>query len=309
MCWAGVGRPEDLGGSGGELADLVALVQACGRHVVSVPLLESAAAGLIAAQRGHILAALPATVAVPRAGGTVRITEDGIVTGQVGRVPWGRGAAAIIVVAGRADGRPVLAEVDGAAGGLERSHGVNLAGEPRDTLRFAGVPARRIADLETAAEVRLVPALLRSAMTLGALETAVEHTVQHVSVRHQFGRPLARFQDVESTLARMVEQVTLARVAVLAATDAGLDRPDRAMIAAVITARAATEVAGSAHQLHGAMGVTREHPLHLATRRLWSWRDEWGSEQDWAAAIGAQARALAADPLWDWVTGDLTAVG
>jgi alkylation response protein AidB-like acyl-CoA dehydrogenase len=81
------------------------------------------------------------------------------------------------------------------------------------------------------------------------------------------------------------------------------------MIAAVITARAATEVARSAHQLHGAMGVTREHPLHLATRRLWSWRDEWGSEQDWAAAIGAQARALAADPLWDWVTGDLTAVG
>jgi alkylation response protein AidB-like acyl-CoA dehydrogenase len=123
-------------------------------------------------------------------------------------------------------------------------------------------------------------------------------------VREQFGQPLARFQDVASTLARMVEQVTLARVAVLAATDAGLDRPDRAMIAAVVTARAATDVARSAHQLHGAMGVTREHPLHLATRRLWSWRDEWGSEQEWAVAIAARARTLAADPLWDWVTGE-----
>lgn len=50
--WAGAGRSEDLGGSGGELADVVALVQACGRHVVSVPLLESAAAGLIAARQG-----------------------------------------------------------------------------------------------------------------------------------------------------------------------------------------------------------------------------------------------------------------
>jgi alkylation response protein AidB-like acyl-CoA dehydrogenase len=302
--WAGVGRPEDLGGSGGELADIVALVQACGRHAVSIPLLESAAAGLIAAQHGHALAAAPATVAIPRAGETLRITDEQIVTGQVSRVPWGRAAAAIIVVAARADGRPVIAEIDGAASGVEGSEGINLAGEPRDTLRFAGVPARIIADIGSAEQVRVVPALLRGAMTLGALENVLEETVRHVAVREQFGRPLARFQDVASTLARMAEQVTLARMAVLAATEAGPGSPDRAMIAAVITARAATEVARSAHQLHGAMGVTREHPLHLATRRLWSWRDEWGSEQEWAAAIGAQARDLAPDPLWDWVTGE-----
>lgn len=302
--WAGVGRSEDLGGSGGELADVVALVQACGRHAVSVPLLESAAAGLIAARHGHVLAALPATVAVPRAGATLRITEDGLVTGQVSRVPWGRAAAAIIVVASGADGRPVIAEIAGSADGVEHHPGTNLAGEPRDTLHFAGVPARRIGDVGVAAEVRVVPALLRSAMTLGALENVLELTAQHVAVREQFGRPLARLQDVASTLARMAEQVTLSRVAVLAATEAGPGRPDRAMIAAVVTARAATDVARCAHQLHGAIGVTREHPLQLGTRRLWSWRDEWGSEQEWAVAIGAQARSLAADPLWDWVTGE-----
>jgi alkylation response protein AidB-like acyl-CoA dehydrogenase len=279
-------------------------VQACGRHVVSVPLLESAAAGLIAAQHGHAIKAVPATLVVPRAGQTLRITDDGIVTGYVSRVPWGRAAATIVVVATRADGRPVVAEVDGAADGLERAPGTNLAGEPRDGLRFADVTARRIGDIEAPDDVRVVPALLRSAMTLGALENALEHTVRHVAVREQFGRPLARFQDVASTLAQMVEQVTLARVAVLAATEAGLGRPDRAMIAAVVTARAATDVARSAHQLHGAMGVTREHPLHLATRRLWSWRDEWGSEQQWAVAIAARARPLAPDPLWDWLIGE-----
>ena len=302
--WAGVGRPEDLGGAGGELADLVTLVQACGRHVVSVPLLESAAAGLIAAQHGHTVKAVPATVVVPRAGETVRIIDDAIVTGYVSRVPWGRAAATIIVVATRADGLPLIAEVDGAADGLERTPGTNLAGEPRDGLRFADVTARPIGDIEDPGDVRAVPALLRSAMTLGALENVLEHTAAHVAVREQFGRPLARFQDVASTLAQMVEQVTLARVAVLAATEAGLGRPDRAMIAAVVTARAATDVARSAHQLHGAMGVTREHPLHLATRRLWSWRDEWGSEREWAVAIAAQARPLAGDPLWDWLRGE-----
>jgi alkylation response protein AidB-like acyl-CoA dehydrogenase len=302
--WAGVGRSEDLGGSGGELADLVALVQACGRHAVSVPLLESAAAGLIAARLGYPLAALSATVCVPRAGETLRLSVDETVTGQVSRVPWGRAAAAIIVVAGSADGRRVIAELDGSAAGIKCRQGTNLAGEPRDTLCLSSVPARRIGDVEADEQVRVVPALLRSAMTLGALENVIEHTERHIAVREQFGRPLARFQDVSSTLARMVEQVTLARVAVLAATETGLRRPDRAMIAAVVTARAATEVARCAHQMHGAVGVTREYPLHLGTRRLWSWRDEWGSEQEWAAAIGAQARFLAADPLWDWVTGE-----
>jgi hypothetical protein len=50
------------------------------------------------------------------------------------------------------------------------------------------------------------------------------------------------------------------------------------------------------------MGVTREHPLHLATRRLWSWRDELGGQPYWAALLGRRLLAVGGDTIWDWVT-------
>ena len=51
-------------------------------------------------------------------------------------------------------------------------------------------------------------------------------------------------------------------------------------------------VAGVAHQVHAAMGFTHEHTLHRSTRRLWSWRDEFGTESEWQAWVGAVAAKL-----------------
>ena len=56
-----------------------------------------------------------------------------------------------------------------------------------------------------------------------------------------------------------------------------------------------------AHQVHGAMGFTMEYRLHQFTRRLWSWRDEFGTEADWAAVIGEQVCAAPADDLWGYI--------
>jgi hypothetical protein len=54
---------------------------------------------------------------------------------------------------------------------------------------------------------------------------------------------------------------------------------------------------------HGAIGFTNEHALHFVTRRLWSWRAEFGAESVWAAEIGRRVAARGADALWS----DLTA--
>ena len=56
-----------------------------------------------------------------------------------------------------------------------------------------------------------------------------------------------------------------------------------------------------AHQVHGAMGFTMEYSLHQLTRRLWSWRDQFGSEAEWATMIGAQVCAGDADDLWAYI--------
>ena len=60
--------------------------------------------------------------------------------------------------------------------------------------------------------------------------------------------------------------------------------------------------AAIAHQVHGAMGFTHEHSLHHATRRLWSWREEFGNEAVWAARLGKMVTRHGADGLWPFIT-------
>jgi acyl-CoA dehydrogenase len=62
-----------------------------------------------------------------------------------------------------------------------------------------------------------------------------------------------------------------------------------------------------AHQIHGAIGMTQEYPLHDFTRRLLSWRQEWGAERHWATVAGAELTAGPGAGLWPRITTDLVA--
>ena len=72
--------------------------------------------------------------------------------------------------------------------------------------------------------------------------------------------------------------------------------------AKVVAGEAAGIAAAIGHQVHGAIGYTYEHALHFITRRLWSWRSEFGTEAEWAEEIGRAAMARGAGALWDDVT-------
>jgi hypothetical protein len=56
------------------------------------------------------------------------------------------------------------------------------------------------------------------------------------------------------------------------------------------------------YQVHGAIGFTHEHSLHRVTRRLWSWRDEFGTESHWSRELGKEVSAAGADTLWPMIT-------
>jgi acyl-CoA dehydrogenase len=60
--------------------------------------------------------------------------------------------------------------------------------------------------------------------------------------------------------------------------------------------------ASIAHQVHGAFGFTYEHSLHFLTRRLWSWRAEFGAEAHWSTWLGRDVAARGASELWSYVT-------
>jgi acyl-CoA dehydrogenase len=170
---------------------------------------------------------------------------------------------------------------------------VNLAGEPVGQLTLDGVSvsesALAVVPAATAAAVRDRHAVLRAAAIGGAIERACQLTTQHVAVREQFGRPLITLQAVAHGLAELAAQRDL----VTAAVDAALAAPGPGTAAAAraCAARSAGVATAIAHQLHGAIGITREYPLHLVTRRLWAWRDADGSQRLWEQRLGAQVLA------------------
>jgi acyl-CoA dehydrogenase len=219
-------------------------------------------------------------------------------------VPWARHADLLAVAT---QGHALQIALVPRHKGVVTSHGANMAGEPRDRVDLSACQAGELVwhDLPvdlTASTILARMALLRAALMVGAMEHALDLSVGYTSERQQFGRSLASFQVIQQTLAAMATQVAAARSAVAAAA-IQVDPERIEFMAAVAKARAgdaAAIVAASAHQVHGAMGFTQEYSLGIATKRLWSWRSEDGSESHWYRWLGTRARG--SGDLWSLIT-------
>ncbi|TFV61988.1 UNVERIFIED_ORG: acyl-CoA dehydrogenase [Bacillus sp. AZ43] len=311
----GVGLPEEAGGSGGELADAVAIVRTLASGAAAVPVAEQllvAGPALVAADLELPSPAEPLTIALADAV-SVHPVDNGdgpgrfTLTGTVTDVAWAGVCPRVVVLA------PAPAGIEGAVlalldvSSLAATDASNLAGEPRGSLVLDGVPASgALLPPARAADVRARYALARAVQLGAALETVLAWTVQYAGERQQFGRPLGKFQAIQMELAEMAGEVT----AVTALTDAAVQSLEHgdpgfelAAAAAKVRAGAAVEVvARLAHQVHGAIGFTQEHKLHHLTRRLWSWRDEAGSDLAWSRVLGAGLLADGPDGLWPALT-------
>ena len=128
-------------------------------------------------------------------------------------------------------------------------------------------------------------------------------TLEHTATRVQFGKPLQKNQVVQHELAKLAGELACATAAADLAAEA-LARGDLLGVAAgSLRAReAAGNGAAIATQMHGAIGFTREHRLHLYTTSLWTWRDEFGGQVHWATLLGRAARDAGEAGYWPMVT-------
>ena len=189
------------------------------------------------------------------------------------------------------------------------AEGWSYAREPRDTVGFDDYPVPESAIAHSGRgwsydELFFRGALVRAVSMVGALEKVLELTVNYAQERVQFGRPIGKFQAVQQQIAVLATQVAASSAAAQAAIEASAERLACFEIAAAKTrvGEAAGIAAGIAHQVHGAMGFTHEHALHRSTRRLWAWRDEFGSETEWASWVGAAAARVGGENLWSFLT-------
>lgn len=283
------------GGSDDPWRDACVVLKACGRHVLPAPLAETLMAGAVLAD-----------ARMEPVEGPLAFAEEPVVTRQrvptvLSRLAWAR--AALHVISTSSHEVSVWRAADAAV-----THEENVAREPRDTMDFTGGTPATIGTFSGSLPFA-IGALVRAAQMAGCIEAVLAMTVSYARERQQFGKPIGSFQSIQHQLAIMAGHSAAASRIV----DAAFDRiaetngdpevlMDEAAFAKIRTGEAAGVAASIAHQTHGAIGFTDEHRLHYYTRRLWSWRSEFGSEAHWSAILGRRVAAAGGDGFWPLVT-------
>lgn len=295
--WPGLAVPEEYGGTGQGLIELALVAEEVGRSLGPVPFLPTVLVARAVARGGsprlrkEVLPALAEgtawaswAFAEPRSpwtlagvGATARRADgDTVVLDGVKTTVQDAEGARWLLVTARHDSVPASFLVDRDAPGLtvRRQQALDLTRTVYEVrLDAVRVSLDRRLDDGPAAVQRLLDdaSMLAAADALGVMDHLLEMTVAYMKVRVQFGRPLGSFQAVKHKCAAMAMHVhgTRAATAYAAmAADAGSpDAVPAACAAASYASTAAGEVAGDALQLHGGIGFTWEHDLHLYLRR------------------------------------------
>ena len=290
--------PERAGGFGAPPVEALSLLALAGEHALPLPLAETMLARFLLAKAG---VDAPAGLLSVAPGAEVFVSGARRATGWAWNVPWGRHAACVVIAAQTARGPVIMAAPRSS---LKVEPGVNMAGDPCDTIQFDSAAA--VSTPFGPLEVRAAMAATRALMIAGALRAVTAMTTQYAQDRKQFGRAIGKFQAIQQNLAVLASQSASASAAAEMAAEAvaawGPGLPLAVAAAKVRCGEAAGLGAALAHQIHGAIGFTQEYRLHHYTRRLLAWRDEYGRESEWARLLGRHLIAAGPEGLWPAIT-------
>ncbi|HVB92482.1 MAG TPA: acyl-CoA dehydrogenase [Acidimicrobiales bacterium] len=294
--WLGIHLPEQYGGSGAGLPELVVVLDELGRQVAPGPFLPTVLASAVIArcgsdaQKSRFLPGLAdgSVTGALGLGGSLTL-RDGVLQGD-GGIALGAAAAQLVLLRAGDDvvvvepGTPGLA-VDGSTDvdPTRRSATVTasaVAAGPEGVLSGAAGSARALARLLGAAEA------------VGGMAACTDQAVEYAKQRVQFGRTIGTFQAVKHHCADLLVAAELAVAAVWDAARAGHDDDDQFALTAAMAAQLAfSPYVHSAQmniQVHGGIGFTWEHDAHLYLRRALALNALLGSPSD-AEDVTAQA--------------------
>jgi alkylation response protein AidB-like acyl-CoA dehydrogenase len=303
--WVTRGFPVELGGAGGTLTDLVAVVEEIGRGPFPCPIqngiVQSGGAVLAVADPEQCAHHLPALLSGRRryafclteAEGSYRpgaVATRAVREGRGWRldglksfVPYAGGADRLLVVArtgegARGDDGLSLFVVDATTDGVQRQHQSSIGCDHQCRILLEsvnvgadgllGTPGHAWPSLQRAFDRAVV---VVAAETVGAAAAALDQAVSRAQARTVFGAPLGSFQSMQHRFADRLIELTEARDAVYDAAG-GLDRAEDARLRASAAKVAASEgcrrVTAFAHQVNGGEGIYADRPLHLWYRRV-----------------------------------------
>ncbi len=302
--------PTEAGGHGCETADAVAVLGTVIESGALVPFIEHALlAEWLCGRAGRSVGAGTATVGIAEPGAVVDSSGDRPrISATVRDVVHVADAALLVVLVPSADGAgdALAATVPLAQEGVSVAEGRDLVGASVGTVVLESAAVTACSECPvTPAGLRQRGALVHAAAMAAAAGAIRDRTVRYASERVQFGRPLAEFQAVAQQLAALAAstalmEISARRAVAISSGDPRLAR-NAAAAAKVVASLHSHSVAATGHQIHGAIGFTSEHPLARWSTALWTWRDRYGTEGEWAHEIGSLLIDEDLDP-WDLIT-------
>jgi alkylation response protein AidB-like acyl-CoA dehydrogenase len=311
--WTSLLVPEELGGgsvSGDGVADLALVAELIGRTVAPGPLhpVSTVLAGLVEAPENHedtiesmVAGEVVASWAVyepgkpwspMHAGVTATPTASGFrLDGVKDRVEAGVDSGLLLVVARCEDTvRQFLVSTDTPGVRVEPQRSIDLV-KTYARVYFDGVDVDASAAVGTAEHTPALIArqsqmaqVLQCAEVVGILDTVLAFTIQWGLDRHSFGRPLASYQALKHKYADLKIWFEACRATTNAAVAAVAARSHSAKVAVSVAKSYVGEHAPGmlqdCVQLHGGIGVTWEHDLHLYLRRVTLYRSMFGTPED-----------------------------
>ncbi len=307
--WTGMLVPEQHGGFGGSVLDLVVLSEELGRVLAPVPFHSTAvlAALLLRAagsddQQRRLLPAIARGEQVVAYAATERDYSWGQEGVQLRATPAGPGwtlngvklfvhdaanAGTFLVLARTGDDETglTLFLVPAASAGVSVRRVSGWAGERQYEVEFQNAAADAVgapgSAWQAVQQAYPTACVALSGYKLGAMAEVCEFTTEYARTRHQFGAPIGTFQRVQDHLIDMVNHLDGARWTTYEAAwklDAGKpDAAEAASMAKAVASEGFYQVAFHSHEVHGGIGASLEYPLHLYTRKARTLYDYLGS--------------------------------
>jgi alkylation response protein AidB-like acyl-CoA dehydrogenase len=280
--WLAVEVVEDEGGLGLGMVEVAVLCEQIGRHLVAAPFLSTILA--LRALSQPQARVVPETekwrqtlsdgsaigcVAFAPTSVALRVDPDGEgvrLTGRVGPTLYAPSADVAIILTTDA-----VFAVDLSASG--RPDALSAMDRTRElgSLAFEKTPAWCIGDAAAASSLLDRAATACSAEMLGAADHVLAMTVAYAKDRIQFGKPIGSFQAIKHKLAdALVDVEGMRSTAYYAAWCAAADDRERSLAASMAKSwcsDASRRVMAAGLQVHGGIGFTWEHDMHLYVKR------------------------------------------
>lgn len=292
----GVAIPEELGGAGGSIEDLCAMVEEAAKALVPGPVATTALATVLLSEAGSDTELLGALASGERFAGLALegdLEFDGATSKASGDLPFALGVADGAVLLAPSGGKWLLIDTGGEGVQIEPLQASDFS-RPLARVVLNAAPATVVSD--TRARVEELAATVLAAEAAGITRWSLETAVDYAKVREQFGKPIGSFQAIKHICAEMLCRAEQAEVAAADAARAAAEGDESQFSIAAALAASTGIAAVKANvkdciQVLGGIGCTWEHDAHLYLRRAHAIGRFLGGAETWLRRITALTQA------------------